>query len=240
MAASNRELFNCVQSCVQFCSNDADGCEHCEPAIVQFPQTHLFSVLVQADWITEVSGLLVWALGPSTQLEQSCHNEENSDAVGPRGCCHGAQSLGHTLEARKLHIVLDNCSNSCHHSNAAMLDLCGAQVPEASLITHLHKPCRVPEAKWCHCTQLLGGIKAWRALHFTLLLDRLACSGTSTHCARALHCSCPCRCLGSCCACCRLRSRRTCGCCFSSCGSSRCLSCSCCTCCCCHWLCPQW
>eukprot|EP00971_Amphidinium_carterae_P327148 6458322-Amphidinium_carterae.3 len=38
------------------------------------------------------------------------------------------------FEARNAHIVLDNSSNSCRPSSACMLDLCGAQIPEASLI----------------------------------------------------------------------------------------------------------
>mmetsp|Transcript_3782 Transcript_3782/g.6369 ORF Transcript_3782/g.6369 Transcript_3782/m.6369 type:complete len:252 (-) Transcript_3782:91-846(-) len=229
-AALSRELFHCIQACVQLCCNYANGCEHGKPAIVKLSQSHLLSVLVQASWITEVARLLVWALSPRTELQQSSRDKKSRKAIATRGCGHSTQALWHTLEARKLHIVLNNSSDCCHHCHSAVLDLSSTIVPETSLIPHLCEPSRVPEAKRRHCTQLFGRIEVWGALRLLFLLNGLACACTSTHCPRALHCSCPGCCLGSCCACCCLGSCSTCSS-LRSCRASGCLCCGCCSCC---------
>merc|ERR1719447_409720 len=73
---SQAELLDGVLARQQLGGNDPEGREHSEPAVVDLTLAHLLVVLVQANGVAEVAGLLRGVLGPHTELQCTREREE--------------------------------------------------------------------------------------------------------------------------------------------------------------------
>ena len=63
--------------------------------------------------------LLVGALGPGTELQDTRHGEERHEAVAAGSGDGRGQASGHGVEARELHVVLHHGTQRCHHRNTS-------------------------------------------------------------------------------------------------------------------------
>mmetsp|Transcript_62133 Transcript_62133/g.138723 ORF Transcript_62133/g.138723 Transcript_62133/m.138723 type:complete len:215 (-) Transcript_62133:871-1515(-) len=159
---SEAELLDGIFAGVKLCRDNANGCEHSEASVVDFPLAHLLGVLVEADGVAEVARLLVRALSPCSQLQDARDCKKRHEAVASRRGDGGGQSRRHGVKPRELDVVLDHGPKCGHHGHSAVLDLSSTKLLEAFLITYLGETSRVKVVQGRQHADLKARIKRWR------------------------------------------------------------------------------